>query len=158
MTEDFLLSTATSKDVSDILALQARAFLAHAKIFDVALWTQETPEELLSDLQQMTVIIVRSRDGELLGSVRARDLEGVWLIRKISVSPVHQKKGIGRALMRAIEESAPKTCHKISVCTMLRLGDNVRFFLDCGYKPDYLMPGHYNRLDLICFHKNPETT
>jgi GNAT superfamily N-acetyltransferase len=158
VTGDFSLSVATDRDVPAVLALQAKAFLAHGKIFDVSLWTNETPEELLADLAQMTVILARSSDGEILGSVRARELEGVWIIRKLSVSPDHQKKGIGRALIGAIEESVPKTCHKISVCTMLRLGDNVRFFLDCGYEPDYLMAGHYNRLDLICFRKNPERT
>jgi len=147
------LSQAEQKDVPAILELQARAFELHSKIFDVSLWTGETPEELLSDLREMTVIVARSAEGEILGSVRARDIEGVWVIRKLSVSPDHQKKGLGAALMRAIEGAAPSTCHKISVCTMLRLGDNVRFFLDCGYTPDYLMAEHYNRLHLICFNK-----
>jgi GNAT superfamily N-acetyltransferase len=158
MREEFSLAIATDRDVPAILNLQAKAFLAHGKIFDVSLWTNETPGELLADLDQMTVMLARSADGEVLGSVRARELEGVWIIRKLSVSPDHQKRGIGRALVGVIEASAPKTCHKISVCTMLRLGDNVRFFLDCGYRPDYLMAGHYNRLDLICFRKNPERT
>lgn len=156
--EGFALSPAEQKDVPAILDLQARAFQLHSKIFDVALWTGETPEEFLSDLQTMTIIVARSAKGEILGSVRARVLEGVWIIRKLSVSPDHQKKGIGAALMRAIEEAAPSTCHKISVCTMLRLGDNVRFFLDCGYTPDYLMPEHYNRLHLICFYKKSAST
>ena len=156
MRRDVSLSPATAQDIPAILALQAKAFLAHGKIFDVSLWTNETPDELLADLGQMTIILARSADGEILGSVRARELEGVWIIRKLSVSPDHQKRGIGRGLIRAIEDSAPRTCHKISVCTMLRLGDNVRFFLDSGYEPDYLMAGHYNRLDLICFRKSPE--
>ncbi|MDA8058796.1 MAG: GNAT family N-acetyltransferase [Nitrospiraceae bacterium] len=155
MTENITLSPALPEDVPSVLAIQAKAFAHHSGEFDVALWTGETSGELLSDLQEMTVIVARSKTGEVLGSVRARDLEGVWVVRKLSVSPDHQRKGIGAALMRAIEEAAPKTCHKISVCTMLRLGENVRFFLDGGYMPDYLMAGHYNRLHLICFAKKP---
>lgn len=157
MTEGVHLAPAEPKDIPAILSMQAKAFGAHASLFDVALWTKESPEELLTDLTDMTVLVAKSEEGEILGCVRARSVEGIWLIRKLSVSPSHQKNGIGLQLMQAIEERTPPSCHKISVCTMLRLGENVRFFLDCGYIPDYLMSGHYNRLHLICFYKIPET-
>lgn len=143
------------KDIPELLKNQAAAFLTHAGLFDTSVWTGETREECLSELSYTTILVAKGGNGKIWGAVRARDLEGVWVIRKLYVVPEARRKGVGVALMKAIEEKVPASCHKISVCTMLVLGENIRFFLDRGYIPDYLMPEHYNRLHLICFRKDP---
>ena len=142
-------------DVPEFLLLQASAFQNHASLFDISVWTRETPEECRSEFPTTRILVARGGDGKIFGGVRGREVEGVWLIRKLFVNQGARKKGVGRALMEAIEALAPQSCHKISVCTMLVLGENIRFFLDRGYIPDFLMPDHYNRLHLICFRKDP---
>lgn len=142
-------------DIPAFLALQASSFRTHASLFDISVWTRETPEECRSELPHMRILVARGKNGAILGGVRGREVEGVWLIRKLFVDEGARKRGVGGALMEAIERLAPASCHKISVCTMLVLGENIRFFLDRGYIPDFLMPDHYNRLHLICFRKDP---
>ena len=56
---------------------------------------------------------------------------------KLFVDPEVRKRGLGRALMEAIEKLVPSSCHKLSVCTMLILGENVRLFLGLGYFPTF---------------------
>ena len=142
-------------DIPAFLALQASAFRTHAALFDTSVWTRETPEECRSEFPTTRILVARGGDGKILGGIRGREVEGVWLIRKLFVDQESRKKGVGHALMGAIERLAPSSCHKISVCTMLVLGENIRFFLGLGYIPDFLMPDHYNRLHLICFRKDP---
>ena len=101
------------------------------------------------------ILVAKGPDGEILGGIRGRDVEGEWVIRKLFVVPEARKKGLGKALMEKVEGEAPSSCHKLSVCTMLILGENVRLFLGLGYFPDFLMPDHYNHLHLICFRKDP---
>jgi hypothetical protein len=46
--------------------------------------------------------------------------------------------------------------HKLYLCTMLRTPRNIGLFLSLGYRPESLLPNHYNKLDLICFSKYRE--
>lgn len=153
--EEFAIRPVDETDISEFLSCQSRAFESHASLFDISVWTRETPEECRAELPYTRILVAKGEGGKLLGGVRGREMEGVWLIRKLFVDQEVRKRGVGQALMEAIERLAPASCHKISVCTMLVLGGNVRFFLDRGYIPDFLMPDHYNRLHLICFRKDP---
>ncbi len=153
--EEFLIRPLDEPDIPELLSRQSRAFESHANLFDISVWTRETAEECRAELSYTRILVAKDREGRIIGGVRGREMEGVWLIRKLFVDPEVRKRGLGRALMEAIEKLVPSSCHKISVCTMLVLGENVRFFLDRGYIPDFLMPDHYNRLHLICFRKDP---
>jgi ribosomal protein S18 acetylase RimI-like enzyme len=70
----------------------------------------------------------------------------------LSVSPTFQRRGIGKALIQAVETRVTEA-HKLYVCTMLRTTRNVTMFLNLGYRPESLLPDHYNRMDMICFAK-----
>ncbi len=147
------VSPVLDEEITLLLDLQKKSFQSHSSLFDTSVWSRETPEELRAELHETTVLVARDPSGRIAGSVRGRDVEGVWLVRKLFVDPADQKMGVGMALMRSIEGLRPPSCHKISVCTMLVLGENIRFFLALGYQPEYLMPDHYNRLHLLCFRK-----
>ncbi|MDA8028622.1 MAG: GNAT family N-acetyltransferase [Nitrospiraceae bacterium] len=153
--EPFAIVPLDETDIPELLSRQSRAFESHAKLFDISVWTGETEQECRAELPFTRILVAKSEEGRILGGVRGREMEGVWLIRKLFVDQESRKRGVGRALMEAVERLVPSSCHKISVCTMLVLGENVRFFLDRGYIPDFLMPDHYNRLHLICFRKEP---
>ncbi|MGC8529352.1 MAG: GNAT family N-acetyltransferase [Leptospirillia bacterium] len=151
------ISSLGESDLPVFLNGQSRAFATHDKLFDVSVWTRESVEECRSEMAHTCLLVAKGPGGEVWGGIRGREVEGVWVIRKLFVVPEARKKGLGKALMKRIEAEAPGSCHKISVCTMLILGENVRLFLGLGYLPDFLMPDHYNHLHLICFRKDSST-
>ena len=142
---------ATEQDFPEILRIQSEAFGEYEGIYDVTPWTKETLENIKLNAQDK-VILVAECDNKLAGSVRFGIAGGVCIIRLLSVSPGHQGRGIGKALMQEIERIATQA-HKLYVCTMLRTSRNTHLFLNLGYRPEALLPDHYNHTDLICFAK-----
>ncbi len=151
MTSKMVIRSATERDFEAILAVQRLAFSEYVGVYKASGWTTETEDTLKRDALEKTILVAES-DGHVVGSVRFWTVGGVCVIRLLSVHPEHQHKGIGKALMRDVETRVTET-HKLYVCTMLRTSRNVALFLDLGYRPESLMPDHYNRMDMICFSK-----
>ncbi|MEW6544536.1 MAG: GNAT family N-acetyltransferase [Nitrospirota bacterium] len=145
---------AAKNDFPAILRIQREAFSEYARVYEVSPWTTETLESLESDAADKA-ILVAEWDGAVIGSVRFWVVAGVCVIRLLSVSPSHQGRGAGKALMREIERLAAGA-HKLYVCTMLKTPRNIGLFLGLGYRPEALLPNHYHGLDLICFAKYRE--
>ena len=142
---------ATERDFPDILRIQREAFSEYLNLYEVSPWTKETLENLKLDATDK-IIFVAQEEGVIVGSVRFWTVAGVCVIRLLSVSPAHQGRGVGKALMREVERTATDA-HKFYVCTMLRTPRNINLFLSLGYRPESLLPNHYHKLDLICFAK-----
>lgn len=142
---------ATARDFPEILKIQREAFSEYEGTYEVTAWTKETLENINLNAQDK-VILVAEWDGTVAGSVRFWTVAGVCVIRLLSVSPAHQGRGIGKALLNAIEELA-LDAHKLYVCTMLRTPRNIGLFLSLGYRPEALLPDHFHRTDFICLAK-----
>lgn len=156
MTGDMLtIRQATKIDFPSILKIQAEAFGAYEGTYETAAWTKETLENITLDAKDKA-ILVAEWDGTVAGSVRFWNAGGVCVIRLLSVSPAHQGRGIGKALMREIEQYAVDA-HKLYVCTMLRASRNIAMFLNLGYRPESVMPDQYHHMDMICFSKYLKT-
>lgn len=143
---------ATETDFPDILRIQREAFSEYLNAYEVTAWTTETLESVKLDATDKVILVAES-DGAVVGSVRFWTVAGVCVIRLLSVSPAHQGRGIGKGLMREVERMAARETHKFHVCTMLRTPRNIGLLLGLGYRPESLLPNHYNKLDLICFAK-----
>jgi ribosomal protein S18 acetylase RimI-like enzyme len=139
-------------DFPDILRIQREAFSEYLNAYEVTAWTTETLESVKLDATDKVILVAES-DGAVVGSVRFWTVAGVCVIRLLSVSPAHQGRGIGKGLMREVERMAARETHKFYVCTMLRTPRNIGLLLGLGYRPESLLPNHYNKLDLICFAK-----
>ena len=142
---------ATEADFPSILEIQRHAFAEYEGLYKTTAWTTETVEDLKRDAREKR-ILVAEWEGRPAGSVRFWSVGGVCVIRLLSVSPAYQGRGIGKALLLEIEKLATE-CHKYFLCTMLRTSRNVQLFSNLGYRPESLMPDHYNRMDMICFSK-----
>ena len=142
---------ATESDFPALLDVQQIAFGEYAGIYKVSGWTTETLESLKEDAREKH-IFVAEEEGTIVGSVRFWTVAGVCVIRLLSVSPAHQRRGVGKALIREIE-SMTTDAHKFYACTMLRTARNIQFFMQLGYRAETILPDHYDRLDLICFAK-----
>lgn len=143
---------ATEQDFPDILRIQREAFSAYLSAYEVTAWTTEPLESVKLDAADKVILVAES-EGIVVGSVRFWTVAGVCVIRLLSVSPAYQGRGIGKGLMREVERMAAPGTHKFHVCTMLRTARNIGLFLSLGYRPESLLPTHYNKLDLICFAK-----
>lgn len=142
---------ATEADFEAILQVQQAAFGEYQTVYRVSGWTTETLESLKEDAREKR-IFVAERDGTVAGSVRFWTVGGVCVIRLLSVSPAFQGQGVGKALLREIEQ-VTTDAHKFYACTMLRTARNLHLFLSLGYKAETILPDHYDHLDLICFAK-----
>ena len=145
---------ATEADFAAILQVQQAAFGEYATVYEVSAWTTETLDSLRDDAKEKRILVAET-DGVMIGSVRFWTVAGVCVIRLLSVSPAHQKQGVGKALIREIER-VTTDAHKFYACTMLRTARNIQFFLSLGYKAETVLPNHYHHLDLICFAKYRE--
>lgn len=142
---------ATESDFPALLHVQQIAFGEYAGVYKVSGWTTETLESLKEDAREKH-IFVAEEGGTIVGSVRFWTVAGVCVIRLLSVSPAHQRQGVGKSLIREIE-SMTTDAHKFYACTMLRTAKNIQFFMQLGYRAETILPDHYDRLDLICFAK-----
>lgn len=145
------IRSATESDFPGLLHVQQVAFGEYAGIYKVSGWTTETLESLKEDAREKHIFVAQE-GGTIVGSVRFWTVAGVCVIRLLSVSPTHQRQGVGKALIREIERTITDA-HKFYACTMLRTARNIQFFMNLGYRAETILPDHYDRLDLICFAK-----
>jgi predicted N-acetyltransferase YhbS len=146
---------ATDADFAALLQVQHAAFGEYANLYEVSAWTTETLDSLRQDATEKRILVAETQ-GVVVGSVRFWTVAGVCVIRLLSVSPAHQRHGVGNALIREIERVTTDV-HKFYACTMLRTAKNIHFFLSLGYKAETVLPNHYHHLDLICFAKYRES-
>jgi len=147
---------ATEADFETLLHVQQTAFGEYANLYEVSAWTTETLDSLKQDAEEKRIFVAEA-EGAVIGSVRFWVVAGVCVIRLLSVNPVHQHRGVGKALIQEIERATAEA-HKFYACTMLRTARNIQFFLNLGYKAETVLPNHYHHLDLICFAKYREPT
>lgn len=100
-----MISQATEEDLPAILRLQRAAFQEEAEyVGDPSIKPMaQTLEELRAELST-SVILKYVRDGEIIGSVRGRLEDDTCYISRLVVDPKAWSQGIGRELMRAMED------------------------------------------------------
>ena len=75
------------------------------------------------------------RDGKLLGMVRARRDGEAWNIGRLAVAPHMRGSGIGRWLLKQVEDRAEPACALATLETGARSAQNIRLYLNEGYTP-----------------------
>ena len=128
------INKAQLADLPRLLEIQKQAYQAEAELYGDASIPplMETLEET-ERAWQNGVILKASIAGEIVGSVRAQLAGTVCEIGRLSVSPEHQKCGIGTALLRACETafSEASTC---KLFTGSRSEANLRLYEKLGYR------------------------
>src|SRR5262245_64129134 len=94
---------ATETDFTSILQVQQAAFGEYATVYEVSAWTTETLDNLKADAKEKR-IIVAEMEGVVVGSVRFWRVAGVCVVCLLSVSLASQTQGVGKAMIREIEE------------------------------------------------------
>ncbi|MGE4565042.1 MAG: GNAT family N-acetyltransferase [Victivallaceae bacterium] len=106
------ITVADKSDLAEILALQKKVFTKVAMQlhrFDLPPLFQ-TEAEIAAEFTTGTILKCHGEDGRIIGSVRAEvDENNFCRIGKLVVDPEFQRRGIGRALMEAIEKRFART-------------------------------------------------
>jgi len=132
-TPSFAIHPATVTDAAQILALQSRAYESEARLSED--WTippmTQTLESLRSEIQH-DVVLKAVEDQTIIGSVRATVSDNICQIGRLMVHPNHQGRGIGTALMQAIEARFPAVSG-FELFTGSRSEGNIRLYVRLGY-------------------------
>ncbi|MGC1458310.1 MAG: GNAT family N-acetyltransferase [Steroidobacteraceae bacterium] len=129
----FPIHPAIVTDAAQILALQNLAYESEARLYED--WTippmTQTLESVRSEIQHDTVLKAVD-DQTIIGSVRATVSENICQIGRLMVHPTHQGRGIGTALMQAIEARFPAVSG-FELFTGSRSEGNIRLYVRLGY-------------------------
>ena len=127
-----MIGRAELSDVEEILRLQYAAYQSEAALHDdytIQPLTQ-TMEESIEEYHK-SVVLKAVLDGEIIGSVRAREENGTAYIGKMMVRPDHQGKGVGRRLLAAIEREFPNC--RFELFTACKSDRNLALYESAGY-------------------------
>ena len=121
-------------DAAVILEIKMRAFAEEGRLSE----TREIPPLMEAvaaiehDIRNHTVLIAHDA-GCIIGSARGIATAAVCTIRAVCVEPSHHGRGIGAALLRAIEE-AHADVERFELTTNTLVPGNVAFYERRGYQ------------------------
>jgi ribosomal protein S18 acetylase RimI-like enzyme len=143
---------ASEADAAEILEIQRLAFHGQAVLyhdFTLPPLTQ-TLEELVRDFGTYA-FLKAVRGGAIVGSVRCRTEGDSCLISRLIVRPDHQNRGIGKALMRAVEEKFPGA-RRYELFTGHLSAGNLALYEKLGYR-EFRRKPQSDKVMLICMEK-----
>ena len=134
MSGEYLITKAQKNDLEEILKLQYLAYQSEAALFgnkDIPPLKQ-TLDEVTDEYNEGLVLKMNDESGAIIGSVRAKEIDGTVYIGKLMVRPDHQKKGYGKRLLLEAEKYYPGKRYELFTST--RSKDNIRLYESAGYK------------------------
>ena len=129
------IERADKEDLATILQLQYLAYQSEAELFG----TQDIPplkqtlDEVAREYEAGIILRMTDEQGRIVGSVRAKELDGTVYIGKLMVHPDCRRRGLGSALLTEIENCYPGKRYELFTST--RSVDNLRLYQKMGYKP-----------------------
>lgn len=124
---------ASRGELSSILSLQYLAYQSEAKLCNNPNIPplKQTLAEMEAEFDN-GIILKAVIEGEIVGSVRAYSLEGTTYVGKLMVHPDWQHRGIGTALLLAIEKEFPNQRCELFTSTMSL--KNIALYERLGYR------------------------
>lgn len=128
-----IISPACIENMEEILALQKSAYLTEAEIyndFNIQPLTQ-TLEETIAEARN-SLILKAVIEGKIVGSVRGYEKNGICFIGKLMVLQSYRNQGIGKKLMKAIEDAFPN--YRYELFTGYLSVNNLALYEGLGYR------------------------
>ena len=131
---DAKIEIASASDLAQILTLQKLAYLSEAELYgDYSLPPlKQSYEEIKKDFRKQ-LFLKAVNDGNLVGSVRAFEKEGICYIGRLIVDPKYQNKGLGSQLLQTIEASFPRST-RYELFTGNKSMKNLYLYKKLGYE------------------------
>lgn len=106
MNESWQIRQAVPDDAAAILEIQYQAYRQEAALYGgVTLPPLLETIDALKTAMKTHVVLKALLDGVLVGSVRGRETDGTCYIGRLVVAPDYQGRGLGSALLAAIEDA-----------------------------------------------------
>ncbi|MCR5236671.1 MAG: GNAT family N-acetyltransferase [Lachnospiraceae bacterium] len=129
-----MIVKADRADLDEILSLQYLTYQSEAALFgNTEIPTlKQTIDEMADEYEQGLILKLTDEDGNIIGSVRAKEAEGTVYIGKLMVHPDHRCKAYGSKLLAEIEHCFPGKRYELFTST--RSEDNIRQYQKNGYR------------------------
>lgn len=130
----YTISAATLEDAPTMLDLQRRAFAEEGRRSG----TQDIPplieqlDSVIEHIRKQTALIARD-DGKIIGTIRGIVNGRICTVRALAVDPASQGRGIGSALLNALERALPEVA-QFDLITNTVMEGNVPFYERHGYR------------------------
>ena len=131
---EYEIDTAGKDDLREILQLQYVAYQSEAALFGGKKSPPLTQslEELTEEYEEGCVLKMSDQKGTILGSVRAKELDGTVYIGKLMVSPEHRGKGYGTRLLLSMEKRFADKRYELFTSTKSEA--NIKMYQRLGYR------------------------
>jgi tRNA (guanine37-N1)-methyltransferase len=140
----FEIRPATRADAGELFTLTRACWLQELWANPGALIPalEESLEDAVRGLEEWTTFVAVA-GGRIVGSTRGR-LAGdgtVWDVGRVMTAPDLQGRGLGRYLLRLIEDAAPPVATSYELWTGAHSVDNIRMYKKAGYRLRGPAPG-----------------
>ena len=128
------IKKAQFKDLQEILTLQYLSYQSEADLVgtnDIPPLKQ-TISEVIDEYKCGTILKMVAENNVIIGSVRAKKVDGTVHIGKLMVHPDYRGKGFGTKLLIEIEQYFPDSRYELFTST--KSVDNIRLYQKLGYK------------------------
>jgi ribosomal protein S18 acetylase RimI-like enzyme len=127
------IQRADIEDASEILALQKLAYISEAEnLGDYSIQPLTQTLDSLEKEFHRYLVLKYVFEGKIIGSIRANEKEGTCYIGKLMVHPEYQNKGIGKVLVREIENVFGNVRYELF--TSSQSIKNVSFYEKLGFR------------------------
>ena len=135
MSDTLILRAATPVDAPAIAATIAAAFEEYrGRLEPESGAFRETAEAIAEELVRDSGAIVAERNGQMLGCVMVKLLEGDLYFGRLSVLPAARGQGIARRLVEAVEDEARRReLLGVRLGVRVVLTENQQLFTSLGY-------------------------
>ena len=132
---EFVIRKMTAADIRQVAAIEKELF------------TQPWSEQAFADeLNNSTASIVVAQAGEeVVGFADMREIAGECYINNVGVRATQRRKGIGRALMQALENSATDKAEVITLEVRQSNEAAIRLYKSMGYRKVGTRKGFYEQ-------------
>lgn len=145
-----VIAPVVEQDAGELLTLQRAAYASEARVYDDPHLPAlvQTLDELVAELAGSTALkavlghrivgaararVVRAADGEAGGEADDEAGGGALHVGRLTVAPDQQGRGVGSALLSAVERAAPLGVRTACLFTGDRSAANLRLYERAGY-------------------------
>ncbi|MUL40763.1 GNAT family N-acetyltransferase [Streptomonospora sp. PA3] len=133
-----VVAAAAAEDAGEIWTLQRAAFVDEAQLYGdpFVLPLAETLDNIRRGIESGGCVLKALAGHRIVGAVRGRVEDGTGLVNRLCVAPDQRRRGIARALMRALEErlaEAHPDLAELRVFTGQQSEPNLRLYRSLGY-------------------------
>jgi ribosomal protein S18 acetylase RimI-like enzyme len=131
---DWVITTAEEHDAGEIMTVQRAAYVSEALLYDTTrLSALSEPMEAILKSVAAGEALVAKMGSRIVGAVRGVRKDDECHVERLVVAPDMQGRGIGAALLTAVEQHSSKGVRRFVLHTGDRSQANISLYRKVGY-------------------------